>query len=125
MTVYCDTSFFIRHLVPGADRTKATSAADELIERLGTVPITRFARFEVVQALRFEIWRNRKDRSQGLPAQQAEAALNLFLAEIGGSFQITTLEMETVLTEAERLTRSTPEKGWRTIDVIHVASAIG
>ncbi len=67
MTVYCDTSFFLRQLVPGNDRAKAMQAAAEPERRLGFVPITSFIRFEVIQALRFEAWRNRNDRNKGLP----------------------------------------------------------
>jgi len=57
-----------------------------------------------------------------LPQSQVEA-LNLFLAEIGSSFQISALDLDAVLAQAELFTRSTPEKGWRTVDLIHVASA--
>ncbi len=62
MTVYCDTSFFLRQLVPGNERAKAMQTADELDRRLGFVPIASFPRFEVIQALRFGAWRNRNDR---------------------------------------------------------------
>ena len=87
------------------------------------VPITSFTRFEVIQALRFEAWRYRNDRSKGLPADQVEGALNLFLAEIGSSFQLVPILWETVFAQAELFTRSTPEKGWRTVDLVHVATA--
>src|SRR5687768_14146558 len=123
MIVYCDTSFILRQLVPGTDRALAMQVAREVENRLGFIPITKFTRFEVIQALRFEAWRNRNDRTQGLPQSQVEAALNLFLAEIGSSFQISALDLDAVLAQAELFTRSTPEKGWRTVDLIHVASA--
>jgi predicted nucleic acid-binding protein len=123
MIVYCDTSFFLRLLVPGNNRAKAMSSAAELERRFGFVPLTSFTRFEVIQALRFEAWRHRNDRNKGLPPAQTEAALNLFLAQIGSSFQLTPVLWETVLAQAELFTRSTPEKGWRTVDLVHVATA--
>ncbi|MCI0541288.1 MAG: type II toxin-antitoxin system VapC family toxin [Verrucomicrobiales bacterium] len=123
MTAYCDTSFFLRQLVPENDRGRAMQTAVELERRLGFVPITSFTRFEVIQALRFEAWRYRNDRRKGLPPDQVEAALNLFLAEIGSSFQIIPIIWETVFAQAELFTRTTPEKGWRTVDLVHVASA--
>jgi predicted nucleic acid-binding protein len=123
MIVYCDTSFFLRLLVPGHHRAKAMSSSAELERRFGFVPITSFTRFEVIQALRFEAWRHRSDRNKGLPPAQTEAALNLFLAQIGSSFQLTPVLWETVLAQAELFTRSTPEKGWRTVDLVHVATA--
>lgn len=125
MKVYCDTSFFLRQLIPGNERTKAMQTAAELERRLGFVPLTSFTRFEVIQALRFEAWRHRNDRSKGLPPDQVEAALNLFLAEIGSSFRLIPILWETVFAQAELFTRSTPERGWRTVDLVHVASATG
>jgi predicted nucleic acid-binding protein len=124
MNVYCDTSFFVRQLVPGPDFTEAIQIARDLVGRFGTIPISDLTRFEVIQALRFEAWRNRNDRKQGLPVQTAETALNLFLAEISTSFRLTPLDFGKVLENAESLSRSTPHKGWRTLDVIHVATAI-
>jgi predicted nucleic acid-binding protein len=123
MTVYCDSSFFLRQLVPGENRTKALQAAAELEQRLGFVPLTSFTRLEVIQALRFEAWRHHNDRTQGLPPARVDAALNLFLAEIGSSFQLVPIQWEVVLAQAELFTRSTPDHGWRTVDLIHVATA--
>ena len=123
MTSYCDTSFFLRQLVPGSQRARAMQVAAELERRFGFVPITSFTRFEVIQALRFDAWRNRNDRSKGLPPDLVEAALNLFLAEIGSSFQLVPILWETVFAQAELFTRSTPEAGWRTVDLVHVATA--
>ena len=126
MTVYCDTSFlFLRQLVPGNERAKAMQTAVELDRRHGFVPITSFTRFEVIQALRFEAWRYSNDRSKGLPLDQVESALNLFPAEIGSSFHLIPILWETVFAQAELLTRSTPERGWRNVDLVHVACATG
>jgi hypothetical protein len=65
---------------------QAIEISRDLEQRFGSIPITNFTRFEVIQALRFEIWRNRNDRTRGLPREQANAALNLFLGEVGNCF---------------------------------------
>lgn len=123
MTAYCDSSFFLRQLVPGENRARALRSAAELERRIGFVPLTSFTRLEVIQALRFEAWRNRNDRTQGLPPVPVDAALNLFLAEIGSSFRLVPVQWEVVFSQAELFTRSTPQHGWRTVDLVHVATA--
>src|SRR4051812_3537999 len=83
MNFYCDSSFFFRQLIFGDIRADAIQHAEQLARRYKFVPLTAFTRFEVVQGLRFEAWRNRNDRTKGLPAIQVDAALNLFFAHIG------------------------------------------
>src|SRR4051812_47243088 len=124
MSCYCDTSFFLRPLLPNAGRAEAIETEAQVQREFGLIPLTRFIRLEVIQALRFEAWRHGNDRTRGLPPGQVEAALNLFLAQIGNDYTEIKVEWESVFGRAESLTRSTPERGWRTLDVIHVASAL-
>jgi predicted nucleic acid-binding protein len=123
MTVYCDTSFFLRQLLPGDLRDLARNIGEELENRFRSVPITNLTRFEVVQALRFEVWRYRNDRTKGFSPVQIDLALNLFIAEIGSSLRPVEVEWDDVLLQAESLSRTTGERGWRTVDLLHVASA--
>ena len=124
MNCYCDSSFFLRQLLSSPLRTAAVQVAAQIEKEFSFVPLTLLTRFEVIQALRFEAWRNRNDRTKSVPRAQLDIALNLFAAEVGSAFQIVPLVWENVFLRAELLTRSTPENGWRTLDVIHVASAI-
>lgn len=124
MNCYCDSSFFLRQFIPSAARASASDVAVEIAQRFGFVPLTSFTRVEVIQALRFEAWRNRNDRSKGLPALQVDAALNLFVAEIGSAYRVSEVNWEDAFVRAEILSRSTPEHGWRTIDLIHVGAAL-
>ena len=124
MTFYCDSSFFFRQLIFGDLRADAMHHAGELAQRFKFVPLTAFTRFEVVQGLRFEAWRNRNDRTKGLPAIQVDAALNLFYGHIGPSYRIVPVDWNLAMQRAELISRSTSENGWRSFDVIHVASAI-
>jgi len=124
MIAYCETSFFFRQLTAGPDREQAIELGAQLEERFGFVPITNLTRYECIQGLRFEAWLNQNDRSKGLPLVQVEAALNVFLAQLGIAFRLQTIDWEAAFEESVRLSRTTPEKGWRTIDVLHVAAAI-
>src|SRR3954463_2796059 len=124
MNFYCDSSFFFRQLIFGDIRADAIQHAEQLARRYKFVPLTAFTRFEVVQGLRFEAWRNRNDRTKGLPAIQVDAALNLFFAHIGPTYRIVPVEWNLVMQRAELISRSTAENGWRSFDVIHVASAL-
>jgi predicted nucleic acid-binding protein len=124
MIDYCDTSVFVQSLLPGPFRAQAQAAIIKIGDKVGTVPLSGLSRFEVVQSLRFESWRFRNNRTQGTPAAQVDAALNTFLAEIGATFKIVSLDWDDVLDRAERLTRSTPERGWRSMDILQVAAAL-
>jgi predicted nucleic acid-binding protein len=124
MNCYCDSSFFLRQLVPSSLRADAIEAAAELATRSSIVPLTTLVRFEVIQALRFEAWRNRNDHTKGLPAAQVNSAMNLFIAEVGEAYEIVDVNWDDVHFRAEQLSRSTPENGWRAFDVLHVASAL-
>jgi predicted nucleic acid-binding protein len=124
MNCYCDSSFFLRQFIPSSSRLEAIELATELAQRIGFIPLTSLTRFEVIQALRFESWRNRNDRTKGLPGAQVDAALNLFVAEIGSAFRIIPVNWDDAFLRAELLSRSTSDNGWRTLDLIHVATAI-
>jgi len=121
--VYGDTSLFVRMLLPGGMQSKAKSAAEKITAQLGFVPISSLARFETIQAIRFEAWRNKADKTKGIPLVRAEAALNLFLGEIGTTFHLVAPAWENAFAQAELLSRTTADRGWRTVDMLHVAAA--
>jgi hypothetical protein len=104
-------------------RAEAAKVSNSILEEIGYIPITSFGRFEVIQALRFEAWLHNKDRSKGTPTALIDVALNLFLAQLGSNIKILSAEWSVVFAEAERLTQGTIENGWRSLDLIHVASA--
>jgi predicted nucleic acid-binding protein len=124
MNCYCDSSFFLRQLLPSSLRTNAIQAAADLAKHLAFVPISSFTRFEVIQALRFEAWRNQNDRTKGLPATQVDSALNIFISEIGSAYRIVPVNWNVAFDRAEIITRNTPQYGWRTADILHVACAL-
>lgn len=121
--VYCDTSLFIRMLLPGDLRARAQSAGEKITGQMGFIPISNLARFETIQAIRFDVWRNKSDKTKGISSGAAESALNLFLAEIGSTFHLVSPTWDNVFAQAELLSRSTADKGWRTVDMLHVAAA--
>lgn len=123
MKAYCDTSFFRRRMMPGKFHAEASAAGLAIEGELGFIPLSSLARFEFVQGLRFDVWLHRADKSKGLPAAVADSVLNLFLAEVGGSFHLTLLDYEVVFAQAELLSRQTPVQGYRAPDILHVAAA--
>lgn len=124
MSFYCDSSLILGQLYPGPRRIAASREYSELVQEAGFIPITLFTRTEVIQSLRFEAWRHRNDRTKGLPPNQVADALNLFLADIGTGFQMISVDWNLVFRKVEDLSRSTPDHGWGTLDMIHVASAL-
>jgi hypothetical protein len=124
MSCYCDSSFFFRQLLPSSTRISAIDQAAAITREYGFVPLSSFTKFEVIQALQFEAWRSRNDRTKGIPLAQVDAAINMFAAEVGLAYRIVQIEWDPVFARAELLTRATPEEGWRTLDLIHVAAAI-
>ncbi len=122
MKHYCDTSFFRRWFSTGAERGKAEQTAAAIIAEAQAISFSSLARLEFIQGLRFDVWLYRSDKSKGMSTAQAEALLNLFLAQ-AESFRLEQPDYEAVMAQAELLTRRTPERGFRTLDILHVASA--
>lgn len=124
MSFYCDTSFFVRQLIPSPFRMQALDLAEQIEKQQGHLGITSFTRLEVIQSLRFQAWLNQNDRSTGYPATLVDSAVNLFLAQIGPVSRLIAVNWQDVFARTEALSRSTPSKGWRTLDIIHVACAL-
>jgi predicted nucleic acid-binding protein len=124
MICYCDSSFFLPQLYTSYLQDSAAEIAGEIESALAYVPLTILTRMEVIQALRFEAWLHKHDRTKGMPPTRVNDSLNLFFAELGGLFQIVEADWNKVFARAEALSRSTQDKGWRTMDILHVATAV-
>jgi hypothetical protein len=122
MIVYCETSFFCRQLTVGPFREKANDLGDELEQRFGFIPITGLTRYECIQGLRFEAWLNQNDRSKGVPLVQVDAALNIFLSQLGSVFRLHKVDWEYSMKVRNSVNRPS-NHGWRTVDLLHVAAA--
>ena len=81
--------------------------------------------FEFRQSVRLQVYRHKNDRDVGFDVGLADSALAQFEANLlAGAFQLVAAEMADVFDLAERLShRHTEDGGYRSLDVLHVATA--
>ena len=88
--------------------------------------LSALLQFEFVQAVRLQIFRNRRDHTTGLGTQQGKAVLHQFSGDVtSGVFVRRALDWPSMIAKAERLSdRYTSGHGHRTFDILHIATAI-
>ncbi len=116
MTIYADTSFLVSLYTPDAN----SRAAAELM-RTAKLPvlITALGELELTNALRLRIFRRE------LSSAQVKAAAALFRKDIEtGIFTVAAMPPSTFESAKRISLRHTSQLGARTLDILHVASAI-
>ena len=101
--------------------------ADRLMrQKAGPVQVSSLVLFEFRQSTRFQAFRFSKDRTQGFPKQEAQRTLDILQANIAaGGIMISPVEWQDVHSIAEKLSaQHTMTGGYRTVDMLHVATAI-
>src|SRR5438045_4113456 len=88
--------------------------------------ITELLEFEFLQSLRLQAWLHRQDRARGFNQAEAEAMTADWEHDIAaGIVQIVSCDFSVVLRQGSSLSRRfTASFGHRTLDVIHVATAV-
>ncbi|HEY3755917.1 MAG TPA: type II toxin-antitoxin system VapC family toxin [Opitutaceae bacterium] len=123
MNAYPDTSFLCALYVP-----QSTSAAAIAHYRRMTEPLHVSALLlgEFRQSVRFQIFRNSRDQSQGYARKTGLDALAKLQSNLeSGALAVVPAEWADVLTIAERLSsKHTISGGHRFIDLLHVATAL-
>lgn len=116
MIAYVDTSFLVSLYVLDAN---SGTASIQMKNAHLPVLLTSFGELELVNAIRLRQFRHE------ITASNAAAASTLFAKDVeGGIFQIAALSPST-FDVGKRLARAhTPQFGTRTLDVLHVASAL-
>jgi predicted nucleic acid-binding protein len=116
LSVYADTSFLFSLYVLDANSARASLTARQTPPPL---LITSLHELEFTNALNLRVFRKEVNRST------ARVARGLFLREKeAGLFELKPLS-PSVFREAERISlRRTPRLGARTLDILHVASAL-
>jgi predicted nucleic acid-binding protein len=116
LKIYADTSFLVSLYSPDANsgaaaRTMQVSKGDHFVTTLGEL--------EVVNALGLRVFRKE------VSATQARSSLNDFEKDLcAGIFQLRPL-LDQVFERARQLSRqTTPKLGTRTVDLLHVATAL-
>ena len=117
MTAYADTGFLCSLYAPDAHTRRAVSRMQR--QRL-PLPMTWLHQLEFRNALRLRVFRRE------VTASQRDASLNAMLADLAaGVLTVTAPPLAAILTEAERLSvLHTETIGTRSLDVLHVASAL-
>ena len=127
MKPYADTNFFTRVYLelPGS------AAADRLLETARTgeaepVPITWLHRMELVNAFELSVWLGRQGGHPSISPQQAATALATFMEDLNAKAFLRPIRPDPAALESlfeETALRHTAKHGFRTYDLLHVASA--
>ena len=101
--------------------------ADRLMRRMSEpVHVSSFVLFEFRQSTRLQVFRFYKVRTQGFSKQESQRMLDALPANImAGSILISPVEWQEVHSIAEKLSaKLTMTGGHRTLDLLHVATAL-
>ena len=128
MKAYADTNFFTKFYLPLPD----SDLANNLIAGAGgrinfALPITWLHRVELVNALQIQVFSSRLHRQPRITPEHAAIAQASFRQDLGKSdfLQLAPLNQEPLVTKSEDISlRHTARSGFKTYDLIHVASAM-
>lgn len=117
MIAYADSSFLCSLYAPDAQTATVIARMKRQKEAL---PFSWLHQLEVRNALRLRVFRHEIDNAE------RDASLNAILADLaGGVLMVSSPALPDVMTEAERLsTAHTETLGVRSLDILHVASAL-
>ncbi len=123
MSAFADTSFLCALHVPLSHSPRAIAWYEKSREQVivaGLVP------YEFRQSVRLQIFRHRTDRTAGFDAKTGMTAISQFDANLRTtSFSVVPVEWADVLDLAENLSsRFTDMQGHRSLDILHVATAL-
>lgn len=123
MIAYPDTSYLGALYVPQSTSEGAIKHYRKLTEPLH---VSALLLGEFRQSVRFQIFRHRRDSTQGYSRHTGLKALAQLQANLeAGALVVMPAEWADVLATGERLSsRHTPTGGHRFIDLLHVASAL-
>ncbi|MFM8877988.1 MAG: PIN domain-containing protein [Verrucomicrobiota bacterium] len=121
--VFPDTSFLCGLYVPQSTSARAIA----FISRQPTaVGVSSLLLYEFRQSVQFQVFRHAKDRTQGYPLSVAQAALAALQSDVkAGALHLVAVDWADVHRQAERLSlQYTRSGGYRTVDILHVATAL-
>lgn len=123
MTAYPDTSFLYGFYLTQSNSPAAAAQAATMKEPLH---VTELLRYEFRQSLRFQVWRRSANPRAGVARADADAALNQLEADLAsGVVVVAPCNLVEVLRRADDLSkRHTITEGHRSLDILHVATAL-
>jgi predicted nucleic acid-binding protein len=112
----CDTSFLFSLYGRDANSPRAAAAAKRAAQ---PISLTAFNEFELLNAIRLAVFRRL------LPPAAGATIIAAFESDLAqGNLVIANCNLSQVLTEAKRLSATnTPNGGYRSFDILHVAAA--
>lgn len=123
MTAYPDTSFLCSIYRIQDHTPQALDYRESMTEALH---FTRLLEFEFLQAIELQVWLHAADRTRGYPRRVADQMTADWQADVaGGLNRVTPCDMDAVLRLASTFSTQRTAKGeHRTLDVLHVATAV-
>ena len=123
MTAFPDTSFLCAIYVR-QDHSPAAAAHFRAMPE--PLPVSGLLLYEFRQSVRFQVWLHGRDRTRGYPQTIADTALADLQTDLDtGVVQLVPAEWADVHQRAEDLSRRhTAAAGHRSLDVLHVATAL-
>ena len=123
MNVYCDTSFLCSLYRRQVFTEAAVSYRETLKEPL---PYTTLLEFEFVQAIRLQVLLHKADHTKGYGQKEADQMLVNWAADKVAGINIPVpCDMDLVMQLAQSYSQQrTTQHGHRTLDILHVATAV-
>jgi predicted nucleic acid-binding protein len=123
VNAYPDTSFLCGFYLKQSNSPAVAGYAATMKEPLH---LTELLRYEFRQSLRFQVWRRAANPREGVLRADADAALNQLEADLaGGVAVLVPCDLLEVVRRAEDLSkRHTIRVGYRSFDILHVATAL-
>jgi predicted nucleic acid-binding protein len=123
MIAFPDTSFLCALYV---QQNNSPAAAAHFQAMPEVLHVSSLLVYKFRQSVRFQVWLNARNNSKGYPKNIAEAALAKFQANMdAGALVVVTADWPDVHRLAETIsTRHTIAGGHRSLDILHVATAL-
>ena len=118
-----DTSFIYRVY----DKTPKSIKATKYLETISApLPISSFLQYEFMQSVRLQMFRRNHERDEGFTREEGAWLLETFTSDLSGKvFAPIHVDISEILKSSEILSvRHTREHGYRSIDILHVATAL-
>ncbi len=123
MITYPDTSFLCS-LYRRQDHTPL--ALEHRASMREPLHFTRLLEFEFLQSIELQVWLHSADRTKGYPRHQADQMVSDWQADVAAGINaVTPCDMDAVMRLAATYSmQRTAKNGHRTLDVLHVATAV-
>ena len=123
MICYPDTSFLCSVYRKQIHTPAALAYRDKMEEPL---PFTRLLEFEFLQSIELQVWLHSQNRSKGYSRREADFMLTDWYQDVAtGLNALVPVDTDLVINLAADLSgKHTAEGGHRTLDILHLATAI-